>query len=152
MLRIREIHQQLLVTPVPHARPHIHGLAGLRGQLVTVIDLGRRLSLPAAADESESHVILLRSSAERARLGLDTGDGELSEELVGLLVGAIGDVLSTSDAPLERVPANVGASLDIGPVSAVARAADGLTLLLDVDRLLGARETSGDDHHGPRAA
>lgn len=58
-------------TPVPRASAEIEGVINLRGELRSVIDLRRLLSLPPAADESASCILMLRNGGDE--VGLRTG-------------------------------------------------------------------------------
>ena len=42
---VREIRGFTPATPVPHAPPHMRGVINLRGAVMPVIDLGRRLGM-----------------------------------------------------------------------------------------------------------
>ncbi|HTV21971.1 MAG TPA: chemotaxis protein CheW [Polyangiaceae bacterium] len=86
--RVREVVRHQPLTPVPLVHATIAGLMNLRGQIVTVIDLRRRLGLPPRADdEPPLHVVMH-----------DT-DG-----VVSLLVDRIGDVIEVNEAAFERPP------------------------------------------------
>ena len=90
-LEVNQIQEVLLyqdMTRVPLAPPMVRGLINLRGQIVTAIDLRRRLGLaPRAAGEEPMNVVLR------------TEDGAVS-----LLVDQIGDVLTLSEAQFEETP------------------------------------------------
>lgn len=66
---IREILKPPPLTPVPRAPPAIMGIIGVRGPLVTVIDLRRRLRLPEPPFSRRAR-ILLADTSEGERLGL----------------------------------------------------------------------------------
>ena len=61
-------------TPVPRAPAEIAGVINLRGELRSVIDLRRLLSLPPAADEPVSCILMLRNG--RDEVGLKVGQVE----------------------------------------------------------------------------
>ena len=44
---VQEVFLHQTMTPVPLASPVVEGLINLRGQIVTALDLRRRLELPA---------------------------------------------------------------------------------------------------------
>ena len=52
--RVQEVIRYQEMTRVPLAPPVISGLINLRGQIVTAIDLRRRLDLPPRAGEAQS--------------------------------------------------------------------------------------------------
>ena len=73
ILKVREINRSLDITPVQYGPEHVRGLVNLRGQTITVFDLGTRLGLSPRQLSSNSHSIILKQDA------------------VGFLVDHIGD-------------------------------------------------------------
>jgi purine-binding chemotaxis protein CheW len=117
VLRVQEVLRCQPMTGVPLASEVIEGLINLRGQIVTAIDLRRRLGLaPRPAGELPMNLVVR------------TEDGAVS-----LLVDEIGDVLDVDPAAFERPPDNLDpAARDL--VRGVYKLADRLMLVLDVDR------------------
>lgn len=119
VLHVQEVLRFQEMTRIPLAPPTIQGLINLRGQIVTAIDMRRRLGLhPRDAAEIPMNVVL-RSD-----------DGAVS-----LLVDEIGDVVDVSDDSREPVPENIS-----GPqrelLKGVAKLDKRLLLILDTHRLL----------------
>lgn len=85
---VQEVIRELQMTPVPLAPEAVSGLMNLRGQLVTAVDLRRRLELPAAPAGMKPMNVVVRSQ-----------DGAVS-----LLVDEIGDVVEVDEASFERAP------------------------------------------------
>ncbi|MHB8136577.1 MAG: chemotaxis protein CheW, partial [Anaerolineaceae bacterium] len=46
------------ITKVPHAPAHVVGVTNLRGNIVPVIDLKKRLSLPATENSQDTRIIV----------------------------------------------------------------------------------------------
>lgn len=89
---IQEVIRYQPLTVVPLTPPVIAGLMNLRGQIVTAIDLRRRLGLPP------------RDAGERPiNVVVRTADGAVS-----LLVDEIGDVIEVDDDAFERPPETLG--------------------------------------------
>ncbi len=86
--RVREVLRHREMTPVPLAAAEVSGLINLRGQIVTAIDLRRRLGLPDLPPTEEPMNIVV--SAEGGN--------------VSFLVDSIDDVLDLDDADFERPP------------------------------------------------
>ncbi len=86
--RVQEILRSQEMTPVPLSSPVVRGLINLRGQIVTAIDLRRRLGLPARTAVHPLMNVVVRSSG-----------GSIS-----LLVDDIGDVVETEESTFERPP------------------------------------------------
>jgi len=85
---VQEVIRDLQMTPVPLAPSVVSGLMNLRGQLVTAVDLRRRLELGAAKEGMQPMNVVVRSQ-----------DGAVS-----LLVDEIGDVVEVEDNTFERPP------------------------------------------------
>jgi purine-binding chemotaxis protein CheW len=112
---VQEVGRHQVITPVPLAPPAVRGLMNLRGQVVTAIDLRRRLGLEAAAtDAAPTHLVV--------RVG---------DSVACLLVDRIGEVRTLDQDDHEPTPESVR-----GPARAVTTGVyklDGaLLLVLDV--------------------
>lgn len=91
--QVQEVIRYLEMTRVPLASPAVSGLINLRGQIVTAIDLRRRLGLPDRPKGVLPMNVVVR-----------TGDG-----VVSLLVDSIGDVIEAPDDKFESPPATLDA-------------------------------------------
>jgi purine-binding chemotaxis protein CheW len=122
VLQVQEVIRHQEATRVPLAPALVRGLINLRGQIVTAIDLRRRLDLPDRPDGELPINVVVR-----------TDDGAVS-----LLVDEIGDVLRVPEEAFEQPPETLR-----GPARELVRGAyklDGrLLLALDLDRLLEAK-------------
>jgi len=117
VLHVQEVLRSQQMTSVPQAPGVIEGLINLRGQIVTAIDMRRRLGLPQRAGGQAPMNIVVR-----------TLDGAVS-----LLVDEIGDVLDMDSATYERPPQNLDpAAKDL--IRGVYKLKDRLLLVLDEER------------------
>jgi purine-binding chemotaxis protein CheW len=91
VLQVQEVLRFQEMTRVPLANPTIEGLINLRGQIVTAIDMRRRLRLPCRTAEDAVMNVVVR-----------TEDGPVS-----LLVDEIGDVIETGADTFEQPPDNL---------------------------------------------
>ncbi len=117
ILNVREINRILDITPVQHAPDYVRGLVNLRGQTVTVFDLGVRLGLPPREITSESHNVILKN------------------EPVGFLVDSIGNVVNADEAEIKPPPANIG-KIESEFVEAVVKQDKELLVVLSATRIL----------------
>jgi purine-binding chemotaxis protein CheW len=85
---VQEVIRHLEMTKVPLAPKVVSGLINLRGQIVTAVDLRRRLELEPRPAEAIPMNVVVRSE-----------DGAVS-----LLVDEIGDVVEVEEATFERPP------------------------------------------------
>jgi purine-binding chemotaxis protein CheW len=117
VLRVQEVLRFQQMTRVPQAPDVIEGLINLRGQIVTAIDMRRRLGLPPRAGDQTAMNIVVR-----------TDDGAVS-----LLVDEIGDVLDVDAATYENPPENLDpAAREL--ILGVYKLKDRLLLVLDAER------------------
>src|SRR5262245_13090591 len=80
---VREIVGVLDATRLPGAPPHVRGVVNLRGQLLTVVDIGHRLTgAPSEGTKAEGSIVVV-SSSERA-LGLLVEDVHEVQDLAVL--------------------------------------------------------------------
>ncbi len=123
--RVQEVIRPQALTTVPRANPVVEGLINLRGQIVTAIDLRRRLEMPDRPDATPAMNVVVR-----------TGDGALS-----LLVDEIGDVVHVDDSTFETPPdtlSGVARELLVGAY----KLEDRLLLILDVDQAVRLPQAS----------
>ena len=92
ILRIQEINKHLKMTKVPQAQEYVTGILNLRGEIVTVIDLGIKLGLSSTRISEKTRNVIVNSK----------------DEHVGLLVDSIADVVRADTDKIEPAPANIG--------------------------------------------
>jgi len=115
--KVQEVIRYQEMTRVPLAPNMVQGLINLRGQIVTAIDLRRRLELPALPEDQLPMNVVVRSD-----------DGAVS-----LLVDEIGDVVEIENETYERPPETLtGVAREL--VTGVYKLKDRLLLILDTDR------------------
>jgi purine-binding chemotaxis protein CheW len=120
ILRVQDVFIPERLTRVPLAPPEVAGLLNLRGRIITLIDMRRRLGLGADAGSDPVMAIGVESRGES----------------YGLLVDSVGEVLKLDDNLREANPVNLDPRL-AEMCSGIHRLEDQLLLLLDVDRILG---------------
>ena len=115
--KVQEVIRYQEMTRVPLASPVVHGLINLRGQIVTAIDLRRRLGLEPRPEGQLPMNVVVR-----------TDDGPMS-----LLVDEIGDVLEADEETYERPPETLrGVAREL--ISGTYKLRHRLLLTLDTER------------------
>jgi purine-binding chemotaxis protein CheW len=118
--QVQEVLRFHEMTRVPLAPRVVRGLINLRGQIVTAIDLRRRLELPDRADGPPPMNIVVRTEGGA----------------VSLLVDEIGDVVETDEAAFERPPETVrGVARELIP--GAYKLPGRLLLVLDTHKAVG---------------
>jgi purine-binding chemotaxis protein CheW len=117
--RVQDVFMPDRVTRVPLSPPEIAGVLNLRGRIVTVVDMRRRLGLPPRTDDKPAMAVGI----------------ELRGESYGLLIDTVGEVLKLDETTLESNPVNLDARL--ARVSGGVHRLDGqLMVILDVENVL----------------
>lgn len=114
--RVREIVRMRSITPVPRMPDDVRGVISLRGEIIEVIDLRRRLGLEAVEPTRRTRIIVAHNS-----------DGQLA----AILVDAVREVL--------RMPADSvqpSSASDSGAIEALCACNDEFVSLVELDRVL----------------
>ncbi len=114
---VREIIQYRRATRLPGAPSYVQGLVNLRGTIVTVIDLGKRLD--------ESRPMLREGSIILAEHG---------SRVVGVVVDEVMDVQAVAEEGLEAGGGDD--ALPAGLVRGLGHREDGVVVLLDIHALV----------------
>jgi len=115
--KVQEVIRYQEMTRVPLAQSVVTGLINLRGQIVTALDLRRRLDL---ADRA----------ADRLPMNVVVRNGE---EAVSLLVDEIGDVLEVEDESFEAPPETLqGVAREL--IRGAYKLKERLLLILDTEK------------------
>jgi purine-binding chemotaxis protein CheW len=121
--RIVEIVTPRSVTRIPNADPSVVGIISLRGTIVTLVDVRRKLRHDAAGEATaDTRIVVI----------------DFHHELVGFLVDRVLRVVKTTRAAIEPHPVVHAAELDES-IRGVFRTGGALTILLDLDKLLDHR-------------
>jgi len=120
---VREIVRVPEITAIPEAPPFLEGMINLRGKILPVIDLRRRLKLSEAQRDKHTRVLITEDAGR----------------LVGLLVDSVSEVMRITDGALEPPPEMIS-SIGVEYLSAVAKAGGRLISLLDFHKVLGLED------------
>ena len=120
---VQEVLRPQAMTRVPLAPSVISGLINLRGQIVTALDMRRRLKLAERSAGTRLMNIVVRAD----------------EEPLSLLVDEIGDVIDVDAHAFEPRPNNLdGAFKEL--IGGVYKLNDRLMLVLDIDSMVAMAE------------
>ncbi|MDH5426921.1 MAG: chemotaxis protein CheW [Nitrospirota bacterium] len=124
VLQVQEVIRLQTMTVVPQASSMVRGLINLRGQIVTAIDLRRRLHLPDRENWEPMNVVI-----------------QTDEGAVSLLVDEIGDVLEVSDDVLESPPTTLKGKVK-EVITGVYKLEGRLLLVLDTAKAISVGEST----------
>ncbi len=120
---IREILTPPPITRVPRAGPDVLGVCSVRGLLVTVVDLRRRMNVDAADDTRRTRILLAQAK---------------DDEVVGLVVDEVKNVMRLNAAEVELAAGVLGGDVS-EHVMGVGRPNTGpVIVLLDIRSLVSS--------------
>jgi purine-binding chemotaxis protein CheW len=125
--KVQEVLRYQEMTRVPLSSPVVRGLINLRGQIVTALDLRRRINLKdRQADRLPMNVVVCNG-----------------DEVVSLLVDEIGDVLEVDEETFERPPDTLqGEAREL--IRGAYKLKDQLLLVLDTEKTVRLTESNAD--------
>jgi purine-binding chemotaxis protein CheW len=124
---VQEIIRVSEITTVPRAPGFIKGVINLRGRIIPVVDLKRKLGLGEVDEKAKAARIVVVKVRER---------------LVGLLVDGASQVLKVPVAAIEPAPEEV-VEIDANYIRGVAKLETRLIILMDLPRVLALELREG---------
>jgi purine-binding chemotaxis protein CheW len=122
IMDIREIRGWTQPTPLPHSPDYVRGLINLRGSVLPIVDLSKRLGL-TTADASPRDVIIVAMVDSR---------------LIGLVVDGVSDILTVKQRDIQPTP-SVGSDPAQGYVQGIMAIDNRMIRLLDLRRVFPAK-------------
>lgn len=120
ILQVQEIKRITEITRVPHTPDYIKGVINLRGSVLPVIDLKKRLNLPQQAPTEDTRIIIVK----------------VEELSIGMVVDAVSEVLTISQQHVDS-PEVVAGSVSANYLSGVGKLEDRLLILLNLEAIIG---------------
>lgn len=117
LFKVQEIMPYRKLTPLPHANALVSGIANLRGQTMSVVDLSRAIGGPALANPSQGVILIT----------------EYNRSVHGFLVHSVDRIVHTRWEQVDAPPAVTGRSHYLTAVTLIDNQLVGI---LDVERVL----------------
>jgi len=129
--QVREIVRLVQITYLPKAPVFIEGVVNLRGQVLAVIDLAKRIGIQANERGDNTRIIVV----------------EVGDNTVGMLVDSVSEVLRLSAEFVEEVPSIVNSEVPEHYIRGVGKLQDRLLVLLDLNKILSPEEFQHVEKH-----
>lgn len=123
ILRVQEIKGWDTVTRVPCTADYVLGVINLRGAVVPIVSLRRRLAMEDAPFGPTTVVIVIKVRGARG------------ERTVGLVVDAVSEVYNLAADAMRPAP-EIGGRVAAEYVDAIAMVQEKMLILLDLDALI----------------
>ncbi len=124
ILMVQEIIRAAPITAVPNSPEFIEGVINLRGSIIPVIDLRKRLNLYKGIQESATWILIIN----------------VDDRVTGFIVDSVTKVLKIQPSTIEPPPDIVTAGLKSQYIRGVCEIDTGLLILLDFSRILQMKE------------
>jgi purine-binding chemotaxis protein CheW len=123
---VREINRLIELTRVPKSPEEIAGVINLRGKIFPVVNLRRKFGFADAEAGEHTRIIVL----------------EFGGRETGFIVDRVHEVLRIDSSIMDPTPEVMG-SVDTDFIRGIAKLADRLLIVLDLERLFGALRLPG---------
>ena len=121
ILMVQEIIRAAPITPVPNSPDFVEGVINLRGNILPVIDLRKRLNLLTDEIDLEDTWILIL---------------DIQNKVTGFIVDSVTEVLKIQEDSIEPPPDIIKAGLESQYLRGVCDIGTNLLILLDFKRIL----------------
>lgn len=126
IMEVREIIRMAPVNRVATAPEFVEGIMALRGDVLLVVDLRRRLKLPSVERTKKSRIVVVTAG----------------QRTVGLVVDSICAVLRVPNGEV-MCSGQLSGLLGSSHVSGIARVGDRLIMVLNLDKVLSTEDLDG---------
>ncbi|MGM5487484.1 MAG: chemotaxis protein CheW [Nanobdellota archaeon] len=122
---IKEIIKVPQYTSLPKADPSVEGVINLRGKVIAVVDLAKKLGFPYKETDHNTRIIVI----------------ERGSEYVGLRVEGVDEVLTVNEEDMQKTP-GMSASLDAEMLEGIIVEEEGMLIIMDIDKIISVEEAS----------
>ncbi|MBP9682594.1 MAG: chemotaxis protein CheW [Bacteriovorax sp.] len=122
LLMVREVISVPDTTPIPKSPSHFLGIMNLRGQVISVVDLRKKLKIDAKQDKEEAVIIV-----------------DIGGMNIGVVVDSINKVLAFSSEEVSEMP-EVENQINTHYIFGVYKKENSLTVLLDIAKVLDLKD------------
>ncbi len=130
LTQAKEIIKPRKITDVPNTEEHILGVINLRGQIVPVLNLKKRLGLKSNGSKDNS---IYDEEEQRIIIGI------VNNVFTGVLVDSVKGVVKVNDEEIEKVAANEK-TINNEYVKGVIQIDKKLLIIIDLDKITCGRE------------
>lgn len=124
ILKIKSIEKKMDITWIPRTPDFVKGITNLRGKIVPILDLKQKFNIGAADNSIRSCIIIVEVIIDSVN------------QINGLIVDEVSEVLDISEGYIEPVPKYGGNTIDQAFMSGIAKIKDKVVILLDIQKIL----------------
>ena len=123
IMLFREINLMVEITEVPKSPEFVEGIINLRGKVIPIISLRKRMGMPEKEQDKDTRIVVV----------------ELEDQLIGFVVDAVSEVLRIP-RNITEPPPETATGIDAEFITGIAKMEDRLLILLNLKRLFSVGE------------
>ncbi len=121
---VREIIRMEDVTAMPGTEDYIRGIINLRGKIVVVIDLAKKLGIAARETDKNTRVLIV----------------DIENNILGMVVDSCSEVLRITGNKIEPAPEIITQKFKSAYIDGVGIIGERLLILLDISKVLDEKD------------
>lgn len=125
VLDVREIIRMQPIRSMPKLPPYVKGVINLRGKVIPIVDLRLKLGMKAIEYDDRMCIIVVDVA------------GHAGSTRIGMITDAVLAVADIKESMVENAP-SFGARVNMNFITGMAKTTDGVTTLLDIEKILSA--------------
>lgn len=119
ILHVQEIIKLIHITRVPNAEEYIAGVINLRGKVIPVMNMRKRMEMEEKVYNSDMRIIVV----------------EVNKIVLGFIVDSVNEVIRIDRNTLEETPKSYNSRV-FDFVNNIAKLSDRLIILIDLEKLI----------------
>lgn len=123
ILKVQEINKMMNITKIPNAPTFIEGVINLRGKIIPIVDLRKRLGFRDQPYDKSTRIIVV----------------ELDGLVLGFIVDSVSEVLRIPENTIEPPPSMV-AGIESEYIEGIGKLEDRLLILLELKKVFSSPE------------
>ena len=123
---VREVVRPQEIFPLPKTPHFIEGVINLRGHIVALIDLRKRLHTKQINDDPNKRIIVCR----------------VNKFIVGLTVNSLKEIITLSKEDIKPTPEVVSMQMETEVISGLAKVGKRIIPILDLEHILTKKEVA----------
>jgi len=123
ILKVQEINRMMNITKIPNAPDFIEGVINLRGKIIPIVDLRKKLGFPSKEYDKATRIIVI----------------ELEGIVLGFVVDSVSEVLRIPRNTIEPPPSIIR-GIESEFIEGVGKLEDRLLILLELKKIFTSAE------------
>lgn len=119
VLKVREIIRMTTITRVPNTPPFVEGVINLRGKVIPVFSIRKKLGLADVQRDERTRIVVM----------------EVGSDLIGIIVDAVSEVIRISESEIQPPPSVMNDGMAQECIAGVINQAERLLVFLEVEKL-----------------